>query len=102
MAESIKYMIANAVVFRKVKAALGLDKCALFFSAAAPTSKETLEYFMSLDIRILDIYGMSECSGPHLSNTYDNQKICTIGRELPGFWNKEWQSTALISLVHIL
>ena len=55
MAESIKYMIANAVVFKKVKAALGLDKCALFYSAAAPTSKETLEYFMSLDIRILGL-----------------------------------------------
>ena len=31
---------------------------------------------------------MSECSGPQLSNTYDNQRIGTIGQELPGFWNK--------------
>ena len=30
------------------------------FSAAAPISQEVLEYFMSLDIRIWEIYGMSE------------------------------------------
>ena len=46
-----QYLVANTVVFKKVKAALGLDKCKRFFSAAAPASRETLEYFMSLDIR---------------------------------------------------
>ena len=51
-------------------------------------SRETLEYFMSLDIRIFEIYGMSESSGPQLSTTSENQKLCTIGKELPGFWAK--------------
>ena len=41
---------------------------------------------MSLDIRIFEIYGMSESSGPQLSTTSENQKLCTIGKELPGFW----------------
>ena len=85
---SIKYKIANKVVFQKVKSALGLNKCLRFYSAAAPTSMEVLEYFMSLDIRVLEIYGMSECSGPHLSNTYKAQKLGTIGKELPGFYNR--------------
>lgn len=85
---TLKYKIANTIVFQKVKTALGLNKCQRFYSAAAPISKEILEYFMSLDIRILEIYGMSECSGPHLSNTYENQKIGTIGKELAGFHNK--------------
>ena len=43
-------------------------------------SRETLEYFMSLDIRIFEIYGMSESSGPQLSTTNENQKLCTIGK----------------------
>ena len=43
---------------------------------------------MSLDIRIFEIYGMSESSGPQLSTTSENQKLCTIGKELPGFWAK--------------
>ena len=44
------------------------------------SSRETLEYFMSLDIRIFEIYGMSESSGPQLSTTNENQKLCTIGK----------------------
>ena len=35
---------------------------------------------MSLDIRIFEIYGMSESSGPQLSTTNENQKLCTIGK----------------------
>ena len=31
---------------------------------------------------------MSESSGPQLSTTNENQKLCTIGKELPGFWAK--------------
>ena len=84
----MKYKLANTIVFQKVKTQLGLNKCLRFYSAAAPTSMEVLEYFLSLDIRILEIYGMSECSGPQLSNTYENQKLGTIGKELAGFWNK--------------
>ena len=34
-----QYFVANTVVFKKVKAALGLDKCKRFFSAAAPASR---------------------------------------------------------------
>ena len=32
----------------------------LFFSAAAPMSTDVLDYFMSLDIKVWEIYGMSE------------------------------------------
>ncbi len=67
-----------------MKTALGLNKCKSFFVAAAPMSLETLEYFMSLDIRIFDIYGMSECTGPATVNTGDSQKVGTIGIPLSG------------------
>lgn len=50
-APSLRYKVASKVVFSKVKAQLGLDKCLRSYSAAAPLSKEMLEYFMSLDIR---------------------------------------------------
>ena len=85
---SLQYKIADKVVFQKVKAGLGLNKCLRFYSAAAPLSKDILEYFMSLDIRILEIYGMSECSGPQLSNTNSEQKLGTIGKTLDGFHTK--------------
>ena len=57
------WTLANALVFKKVRQALGLDRCRFTCSGAAPMMKETQEFFLSLDIPIYDIYGMSECSG---------------------------------------
>ena len=50
--DSLSFKIANKLVFEKVKAALGLNKCGdKFFVAAAPFNNNTFEYFLSLDIR---------------------------------------------------
>jgi len=57
------WTVANALVFRKVRQALGLDRCRMCMTAAAPIMRETLEFFASLNIPILEIYGMSETSG---------------------------------------
>jgi len=59
------WWLANTIVFDKVREALGLTRCRLMYSAAAPISKDTLDYFNCLYIPIHEIYGMSECSGPH-------------------------------------
>lgn len=57
--------MAKALVFSKVRSSLGLDNCHAFFSGASPLSQDVSEFFLSLDIPIGEIYGMSECSGPH-------------------------------------
>jgi long-chain-fatty-acid--CoA ligase ACSBG len=61
----LEYQFYKKIVFDNVKTALGLGECVGFYTGAAPMQTKTWEYFMSLDIKILDIYGMSETSGPH-------------------------------------
>jgi len=78
------YWPAQKIVFDQIKAKLGLDACKLCGTAAAPISKKTIEYFMSLDIILHDLYGMSESSGPHTINLPGFNKIGTVGRSLPG------------------
>lgn len=69
------YSIANALVFKKVRAALGLDRCKVCFTGAAPITKDTLDYFMSLNMPILELYGMSESSGPHTVSCNEQYRI---------------------------
>lgn len=64
------YIFAKWIVFDKIKAALGLQKCRLFVSAAAPLNIDIKKYFLSLDIPIIEAYGMSECSGAHTLGNY--------------------------------
>jgi len=85
---SLSFKIADKMVFTKVKEELGFGQTHSFFSAAAPISTEVLEYFMSLDIKILEIYGMSEISGPQTGNDYEYFRPGTIGRDMPGFHTK--------------
>lgn len=39
----------------KIKADLGLDKCAILISSAAPMDTETNKYFMSFDIPVTEV-----------------------------------------------
>ncbi|XP_019731753.1 long-chain-fatty-acid--CoA ligase ACSBG2-like isoform X3 [Hippocampus comes] len=78
------FTLANQLVFKKVRAALGLDRCRILFTGSAPISKETLEYFMSLNMPLMELYGMSESSGPHTVSTNDDFHISSCGKVMAG------------------
>jgi len=73
------WTLAHFLVLKRVHKALGLDRAKLIFTAAAPISKQTLEYFQSLDIPLLELYGMSETSGALTMNRPDCCRITSIG-----------------------
>ncbi|TNM89301.1 hypothetical protein fugu_003535 [Takifugu bimaculatus] len=76
--------LANSLVFTKVRAALGLDRCKICFTGAAPITKDTLDYFMSLNIPLMELYGMSESSGPHTVSCNEEYRITSCGKVMPG------------------
>lgn len=69
------FTMANNLVYKNVRTALGLERCRACFTGAAPITKDTLEYFMSLYIPIFELYGMSESSGPHTISWNENYRI---------------------------
>ncbi|XP_055017916.1 long-chain-fatty-acid--CoA ligase ACSBG2-like, partial [Boleophthalmus pectinirostris] len=78
------FTLANSLVFKKVRAALGMDRCKLCLTGAAPITKETLEYFMSLNLPLMELYGMSESSGPHTVSVPNAYRLTSCGKVMPG------------------
>jgi len=77
------YMLGTPV-FSKIRKTLGLDRCRIQGTGAAPIGKQTLEYLMSVDVPLYDLYGMSESSGPQCVCIPGAVKIGSCGRAIPG------------------
>lgn len=83
-AKPLLYGLADKMVFSKVRERLGLDRARACFSAAAPISTHTLEFFLGLGIPILEIYGMSENTGPATISTPDRYRTGSAGWAMEG------------------
>lgn len=81
------FKIAN-IMLKKAKGELGFDRCRIFMSGAAPIMKETIEFFYGLHIPLMEVYGMSECSGPHTVCSLDRFRTSSVGTEIPGVQTK--------------
>lgn len=78
------WWLADKLVFSKVRDLLGLDRARVLATAAAPITRETLEFFLGLNLPIQEIYGMSECTGPQTVSMRDSMKTGWCGTSLPG------------------
>lgn len=78
------YSVARALILNKIKGALGLDQCVLFYFGAAPLRLASVEYFASLDIPIFNVYGMSETSGATTLHVADNFRLDSAGPSVEG------------------
>ncbi len=80
----LQLAFARKLVLDKVKAAIGLDRAKILVSGAAPIGEQVLQFFVSLDLPICEIYGQSEGSGPTSLNLPSATRIGSVGRPLPG------------------
>ena len=78
------YGVANAVIFKTVKKALGLDRCKFAMTGAAPITTDTLQYFGSLGLQINEVYGMSESCGATTFSVDATHKWGSCGFAMPG------------------
>jgi long-chain acyl-CoA synthetase len=71
-------------VLSKLRARLGLDRARFAVTGAAAISLATLEFFDSLGIAILDVWGMSESTAMGTSNLPGARRPGTVGRPSAG------------------
>lgn len=72
------------IIPRMVKSKIGLDKCNLCITGAAPMSHETAQYLSSIGLNLVEGYGMSETCAVATMNRETYFKWGTIGPALPG------------------
>ncbi|OMJ90540.1 hypothetical protein SteCoe_7131 [Stentor coeruleus] len=81
---TFSYSIVKRLVFDKIKEGLGLDQCKIIAVGAAPISKACLEYFLSLNVILMNVYGMSESSAPETLNILNKCNIYSAGCAIEG------------------
>src|SRR5690348_12109345 len=75
---------ADANIFSKLRAMLGLDQLVAVNVGAAPTPVEVLEFCHALGIELAELWGMSETCGAGACNRPGAVRIGTVGQAAPG------------------
>ena len=75
--------IADRLVFGKIRERLG-GRLRTPISGGAPLAKDIAEFFDAIGIRILEGYGLTECTTAATTNTPERYRFGTVGPALPG------------------
>ncbi|HRN28098.1 MAG TPA: AMP-dependent synthetase/ligase [Terrimesophilobacter sp.] len=78
-----KYALFNALVYKKIKAALG-GRVKYAVSGSAPLGLFLAHFYRSMGMTILEGYGLTETTAPISVNLPSNFKIGKVGPPLPG------------------
>ena len=78
-----KYGLADRLVFKKVKENLG-GRFRFFISGGAALPKKIAEFFYEMGLPVLEGYGLTESSPVVAVNTFQDFKVGTVGKPIPG------------------
>jgi long-chain acyl-CoA synthetase len=79
-----RHRLADRLVFAKVRERLG-GRLRIPISGGAPLAREIAEFFDAVGVRIVEGYGLTECTTAASTNTPSAYRFGTVGRPLPGF-----------------
>src|SRR3989440_1510990 len=79
-----QWSLADRLVFRKIREALGFDKIQVCVSGSAAVSPDMLRFFYGLGIEVLEGYGLTETTAPATFNRPGEARFGTVGLPLPG------------------
>jgi long-chain acyl-CoA synthetase len=80
---SLQGRIADALVFKKVRERLG-GRLRVGVSGAAPLGIDVLEFFRSLNMLVVEGYGLTETASSLSVNDPDDYRFGTVGRVVDG------------------
>src|ERR1700710_1414187 len=84
---SLSLRLANKaaywLLFRNIKRLLGLDRCRLAFTGAAPIAPDLIRWYLALGIDMREVYGQTENCGVATVMPSDHVKLGSVGKGAP-------------------
>jgi len=77
------HSVAKILVINKLLRRLGLDRVKYTITGGAPTSKEILDFFFSMGVWLMNVYGQTESHGIATIETADQMKFGSVGKPYP-------------------
>jgi long-chain acyl-CoA synthetase len=75
--------LAYRLVFRNIRRMIGLDRCRIAFTGAAPIAPDLIRWYLALGIDMHEVYGQTENCGVATLMPADRIKLGSVGKAVP-------------------
>ncbi len=75
--------VAYWTVFRNIRRMIGLDRCRVALTGAAPISPDLIRWYLALGIDMREVYGQTENCGVATLMPSDQIKLGSVGKAVP-------------------
>ena len=80
---NLVYGVGWLMLYRSLQRALGLERCRVPVSGAAPISPEILRFFHAIGIHVREAWGQTECTGAATLTPREEVRIGSVGLPIP-------------------
>ncbi len=85
LGDRLVWLACDLLVFRALQEQLGLRRCRLPVSGAAPIAPEILQWFHAIGVPVREGYGQTECSGVSHANLPGKNRVGSVGTPVDGY-----------------